>query len=94
MLASGHHSRKAVILSVREGSPQSIEKNSVPTEPFPEKTDPTPSDPCPCPLGPVSAQEVATDCSHLPRTLFIYFDVVKNESIGLETFWLLPAACY
>lgn len=95
MLAFGHHNPKAVILSVREGFPRGIEKNSgTYREPFPEKTDRPPSDPCPCALGPVSAREVASDCSHLPRMLFIYFYVVKNESIGLETLWLLPAACY
>lgn len=71
-----------------------LRRTRVPTKPFPEKTDCPRSDPCPCPLGPVSAWEVAGDGSHLPTMLFIYFYVVKNESIGLETFWLLPTACY
>lgn len=92
MLASGHQS-PIPILCVRIPH-KVLRRTRVQTEPFLEKTDPTPSDPYPWPLGPVSAWEVATDCSHLPRMLFIYFYVVKNESIGLETFWLLPTACY
>lgn len=48
-----------------------------------------------CTLGPVSAKEIATDCGPLPRMLFLYFYVVKNESIALlETFWLLPTIRY